>query len=142
MKKQTQELIEMMKSASSYGEYREANRGELSQSFVRIDEALSELLNGKGLKKPDVIKASGLETHYGYQIFSGVKTPTRDKVLAICIGMKLSAEETQQLLKVTGYPQLYGKNERDNAILFGLTKGIGHDDVNILLYDLGLAPLE
>ena len=34
--------------------------------------------------------------------------------------------------------QLYGKNERDNAILFGLTKMISVIDMNNILFDLGL----
>ncbi|MCQ2354018.1 MAG: hypothetical protein MJ102_02815 [Clostridia bacterium] len=138
MKKTTQELIDMMKKSDDYCEYREANREELSQSFMKIDRVLAVLLNDKCLKKSDVIAQSGIEVHYAYQIFSGAKVPSRDKVVMLCFGFKLSAEESQQLLKITGYPQLYGKNERDNAILFGLTKGIGIIDMNNLLYDLNL----
>ncbi len=138
MKKTTQQLIDMMKSCNDYNEYKEANQEELSQSFMKIDRALSVILNDKKAKKSDVIAKSGIEVHYAYQIFSGAKAPTRDKVVMLCFGLSLTVNESQQLLKITGYPQLYGKNERDNAILFGLTKQISVIDMNNMLYDLNL----
>ncbi len=136
MNRTTQELIEMMKNSNDYGKYKETAQEELSRTFMKIDHALSAILKEKGAKKADVIARSGIEIHYAYQIFSGAKTPTRDKVIMLCFGLGLSADETQRLLKITGYPQLYGKNERDNAILFGLTKRISIIDMNEILYDL------
>ena len=138
VKKSTEELIAMMKNTADYGEYREANREELTRDFMKIDRALAALLAEKQKKKSTVIAGSGIEVHYAYQIFSGAKLPSRDKVIMLCFGFSLSAEEAQQLLKMTGYPQLYAKNERDNAILFGLTKKLGIMDMNDLLYDLNL----
>ena len=119
-----------------YEEYLTINRDEISRSFVKIDRALGTLLADKAMKKADVIARSGVEVHYAYQIFSGAKVPTRDKVLMLCFGFGLTAEETQELLKITGYPQLYSKNQRDNAILFGLTKKLTMIEMNNLLYDL------
>ena len=138
MKRTTRELLELMKNSEDYNEYRNNNKNEFTHSFMKTDIALSAILKEKGLKKSDVIARSGIETHYAYQIFSGVKTPTRDKVVMLCFGLSLSAEETQELLKITGYPQLYGRNERDNAILFGITKHISIIEMNNLLYDLNL----
>ncbi len=138
MKRNTQELIEMMKNSGSYDEYKQSNGEELSRSFMKIDRAFTALLVDKNMKKSEVIAQSGIEVHYAYQIFSGVKEPSRDKVLMLCFGFRLSVEEVQRLLKITGYPQLYAKNERDNAILFGLTKGLPIVDMNDLLYDLNL----
>lgn len=55
-----------------------------------------------------------------------------------CFGFELTVEEAQQLMKVTGYAQLYSKDKRDNAIMFGLTKQLSIIDVNGILYDLNL----
>lgn len=142
MKKTTQELIEIMKSSNDYSVYLESNSDAITPNLITISQALTTLLKDKKLVKADVIAQSGIEIHYAYQILSGIKTPTRDKVIMFCIGMKLTVEETQQLLKTTGYPQLYGKSERDNAILFGLTKMLSLIDLNALLYDLHLDILE
>lgn len=141
MKKTTQELLDMMKGSKNYEDYLNTNRDELSQVLMKIDRALCVLLADKNVKKSDVIAKSGLEIHYAYQIFSGSKIPTRDKVIMLCFGYPLSPDETQKLLKITGYAQLYGKYMRDNAILFGLTKELSIVEVNGMLYELGLALL-
>lgn len=138
MKKSTQELIDLMKSSTDYSDYKNSNYEELSKSCMKINKALNLLISDKGLKKSDVIAKSGIEVHYAYQILSGSKIPTRDKVVMLCFGLDLTVDETQNLLKITGYPQLYGKNERDNAILFGITKKMNMIDMNNLLYDLNL----
>lgn len=138
MEKSTQELLEMMKNSRSYQEYLKNAREEVGREHMKIDRALNALLTEKKLSKAEVIASSGIENHYAYQIFSGIKTPTRDKVLMLCIGFGLTVEETQKLLKVTGYAQLYSRNERDNVILFGLTKSLSIIDINGLLYELEL----
>ncbi len=142
MDKQTTDLLDLMKNARNYETYLQSLPEGLPKSFMKIDRALSSLLVEKKLKKSDVIAGSGIEIHYAYQIFSGVKTPTRDKVIMLCIGMKLSEEETQRLLKISGYPLLYAKNGRDNVLLFGLMQKKTLIDINALLYDNGFDILE
>ena len=83
---------------------------------------MSELIEVKKLKKPSIISKSGLERSYAYQIFAGKKIPSRDKLLVLAFGMKLTFDEVQQLLKVNGYAQLYPKNKRDSIIIFALYK--------------------
>ena len=141
MKKTTQELLNLMKSSCSYSEYLSQHKADIGHEHMKIGRALNALLAEKNLTRAEVIARSGIEVHYAYQIFSGQKTPTRDKVLMLCIGFGLDAEEAQRILKITGYAQLYGKEERDNAILFGLTKHLSVIDVNELLYEMHLALL-
>ena len=75
-----------------------------------IDSALSnylnQLLEEKSLKKSTVIKNSELNEIYGYQIFSGKRIPSRDKLISISFGLELSLEETQTLLKYAGFAPL------------------------------------
>ena len=142
MKKTTQELLQLMQSECDYNSYLDRNRESLKGSTMRIDRALNVMLAEKHLKRADVIQKSGIEKHYAYQIFSGTKKPTRDKVLELCFGMDLTIEETQDLLKITGYAQLYSKDPRDNAILFGLLHHRSVLDMNITLADLDLPIME
>lgn len=142
MKKTTQELLDLMKSGRDYNEYLAVNRESIGQEHMKIDRALNLLLAQRGAIKADVIAKAGIENHYAYQIFSGTRIPTRDKVVMLCIGFGLTVEETQKLLKVTGYAQLYAKDERDNVILFGITRKLTMIDINELLYELGLNLLE
>ena len=138
MKKSTAELLDLMKNSRSYDEYYAACKDEIGQGLMKIDRVLHALLLEKRVSKAEVIARSGLETHYAYQIFSGVKKPTRDKVLMLGVGLGLSVEEMQRTLKITGYAQLYCKEERDNAILFGFTKRLSILDINDLLFELQL----
>ena len=142
MKKTTQELLELMKSSRDYHEYLAQYKEDIGKDHMKIDRALNALLAEKKAIKAEVIVKSEIENHYAYQIFSGVKTPTRDKVLMLCVGFGLTVEETQQLLKITGYAQLYSKEERDNVILFGLTKHLSIIDINDLLYEMNYGILE
>lgn len=136
MDRTTDELLKLMKSADSYDKYHEDNKH--SFKYMKPNRALNALLESKTLKKSEVIAASGLETHYAYQIFSGVKTPSRDKVIMLCFGMKLSFEETQDLLKISGFKTLYAKDERDNALIFGFLHSLSVIEMNSLLYELKL----
>lgn len=138
MAKSTEELLKLMKSSKDYQSYKQKTEEHLEREAIKVDRALSIKLEEKNLKKATVISRSGLESHYAYQIFNGTKTPGRDKVIMLCLGMGLDVEETQQLLLVTGYAQLYARNERDNAILFALSKSLSVVDLNSLLYELDL----
>lgn len=136
MDKTTKELLEQLKHSSTYEEFAKENNPAFSK--MKISSALNSIISEKGLKKSEVIAKSGIEVHYAYQIFSGTKTPSRDKVFMLCIGMKLNFEEVNRLLRITGYAELYVKNERDNVLIFGLMKKIGVIEINSLLYELGL----
>jgi len=142
MKRSSQELLELMKSSNDYNEYMIKSKEDVNKGRMKISAALNSVLAEKELNKSTVIAKSGIENHYAYQIFSGVKNPTRDKVLMLSVGLGLDGEETQRLLKVTGYAQLYVKDERDGIILFGLTKRLTVIEINDLLYDMGHAILE
>ena len=137
MKKSTQELLELMKNTHDYNDYLKENKESISANLMKPCIALNSLITDKKLKKSEVISLSGIETHYAYQIFSGVKTPSRDKMIMLGVGMKLSTDEMQNLLKITGFPLLYSKQQRDNAILFGISKCLTIIDLNNLLYEIG-----
>lgn len=98
---------------------------------------LDMLLREKGLRKADVVRDSGLDRKYLYQIFSGEKTPSRDKLIALAFGLHLTDEEAQTMLKVSGNRELYVRDERDTIILFALQKKMNISEVNGLLFDHG-----
>ena len=127
-------LLEVLQSKNSYEEVVDAD-----PSFINatLSEYLHELIEAKDLKKAEVILLSGLERTYAYQIFSGKKTPARDKLLALAIGMKLTFDEVQHLLKVNGYAQLYPKHKRDNVIIFAFYKGQSMWELNDNLFTMG-----
>jgi len=103
---------------------------------VTFKTFLEHLLETKALKKPDVIKASGIGESYAYQIFSGKKNPSRDKLLALAVGMRLTIDECRRFLYLAGVNQLNPKNRRDAAILLGVQKGASVFVINDTLAEL------
>lgn len=138
MRKTTGELLETLKS-SSLKAYLRDNKDELSDN--PIAEYLSLAMEEKGLKKSDVIKSSGIQTNYAYQIFSGLKLPSRDKLICLCFGMALSFDEAQALLKYSGFAPLYPRNKRDSVIIFALQNKKSVIDCNLLLDEYNLSPI-
>lgn len=137
--KNTEDLLKELSQADNINDFLKDN--EDSFADVTLSEYLTGLLEEKGLTKADVIKRSELSDIYAYQIFSGVKKPTRDKVLCIAFGMELSVAETQQLLKSCGLPFLYAKHKRDSIILFAIGKNLSVIEANELLYNSDEATL-
>lgn len=133
MKKSTGELLDILRNTQNIDTYIENEK----ENFVAEDltARLEKLLSEKALSKSDCIKASGLDRTYAYQIFSGIKKPSRDKLLALFFAMKLTEEEVQTLLKHSGYTPLYPRVPRDGVLLFALNHQYSVDDVNGLLFE-------
>lgn len=94
---------------------------------------LETLLTEKNLLKSNVILHSQLDRTYAYQIFNGTRKGTRDKMLALCISMKLTLLETNRVLTLNGNNILYAKNKRDAIIIYCLNQHASLYDVNMLL---------
>ena len=62
-----------------------------------------------------------------------LKTPSRDKLIAIAFGMHLSGDETQKMLKISGNRELYARDARDAIILFCLQRKMVIYEANDLL---------
>lgn len=134
MKKSTDELLNILKHTPDLNTYF-INEDESISSYT-LPDYLNRLCMEKNISPAECIRASGLDRTYAYQIFSGSKTPSRDKVLALCFGFGLSFEEIQSLLKSTGYPILYAKNERDSVIIFALQRNFSLTNLNELLFGM------
>ncbi len=135
----TEKLLEELKNCDDFKKFCEMHNASIERK--NLSDYLTELIEKKGIKKSEAIRASELNGIYAYQIFSGVRIPERKKLLSITIGMGLSLEETQQLLKVSGYAPLYVKNEFDCTIIYGICKSLSIIDINSILYENNLETL-
>lgn len=133
--KNTDELLKELSETSNITDY--ISNNEINFADFSLSEYLKKLLDEKQLTKAEVIRKSELSEIYAYQIFSGLKSPNRDKVLCLAFGMGLTVAETQQLLKSCNIPFLYAKHKRDSIIIFALNKRLSVVEANELLYDIG-----
>lgn len=137
--KTTEELKHEIKAATDIEDYLKSNRENLLRGS--LPGHLNLLLSRKGINKADVVRGSLLSRAYVYQIFSGEKTPSRDKLIAIAFGLGLSDEETQTVLKLSRNRELYARDERDAVILFALQRGQSIFEANNLLFEHGFPVL-
>lgn len=137
--KTTDELNHEIKAATDIEDYLSENKEHMLSHC--LSDHLNMLLSQKGMSKADVVRGSLLDRAYVYQIFSGEKTPSRDKLIAIAFGLCLSDEETQKMLKLSGNRELYSRDKRDTLILFSIQRKKTIFDTNELLFSHSLPVL-
>ena len=134
-KKTTSHLENELKNSTSLDTFLEKHQDELSD--CSLSDQLGKLLRKKGLSKAEVVRECNLNEVYAYQILSGVRRPSRDKLLCLCFAMKATLAETQSLLKESGFAPLYVRSHRDSIIIFAITHGHTLLQLNTDLYDHG-----
>lgn len=88
-----------------------------------VPSYLQQLLDERGLKRSQVVRDAGLNATHGYQIFTGQRGASRDKLLQLALTMKLTLRETNRLLRAGGHSELYCKCRRDAIIIFCISHG-------------------
>lgn len=138
--KSTDELTHEIQEAGDIISYFEHNREEMQ--INSFSEYLEQWLAKKQVTRAEVVRWSNLNKAYVYQIFSGKKYPSRDKVIALAFGLHLTAQEAQTLLKQAGYRELYPRDPRDALLLFAFSKHMTILEANVLLFDHDIEVLE
>ena len=137
----TSELMHLLKAQKSVDDYLEIAKGALLE--ISLSDYLHQCVEQSGTTKAEIIQGSGLERCYAYQILNGKKEhPARDKMIRLAFGLKLNAEQTQNLLKAAGKAVLSPRNLRDRIILFVLSHGGNVISCDELLEDRGQQTLE
>ena len=139
-KKDTNILQEELRKAESLEKFEEENNFELYDQSV--SEYLNELLIKYDAKRAEIAKRANFDEGYMYQIFNGRRNAKRDKLLRLAFGFPLTLEETQKLLRIGGYSELYVRRKRDAYLMFALEKGYDVMQTNDLLYEKGIDILE
>lgn len=133
--KSTDELMNEIKQTGEIKKFIEKNEAEFTDK--PLHEMLNEIITEKKLKKSEVIKGSGLNRVYAYQILAGKKSPSRDKLIAFCFGLQLDVDETNSLLKSVGMPVLYTRNKRDSIIIYAINSRKNVFLANDVLFENG-----
>lgn len=134
-KKTTSKLEAELRKYNTLDHFLEENKQELASE--NLSAQLQNLIAAKNMSRAEVVRESNLNEVYAYQIISGVRRPSRDKLLCLCFAMKATLEETQSLLKRNGFAPLYARNERDSIIIFAIEHALTLLDLNEALYEHG-----
>lgn len=102
---------------------------------------LQKLINKKGLKNSEVYAAANISKQYFSKLLKGQVKPSKEKVLALAVGLHLNMDETIDFLRLAGYA-LSPISQTDAVVEYF----IEHEDysvmkIDIVLFDYGLDPL-
>ncbi len=130
----TRELLNRLKASKDIREFILQNEEE----FLSIPpiEYLNEALASRDMSLSDVAKNSG-RGEYVYKVFRGERKASRDVLVAIAIGMRMSIEESQLLLRISRLAPLDARSRRDSIIIYSIKEGKDIFLINDLLYELG-----
>ncbi len=139
LERNTDDLKQELMSAPDLTQFIKDNE----KYFIERDMTgyLQEIFEQKSISKSSLAKRANISEVYLHQVFAGQRNLSRNKLLCVCIGMSATPDETQNLLQKSGHAQLYAKNRRDAAIMFGLLHGMELDAINDELLDMREEPL-
>ena len=106
--KPTAALEQELSACADLRAYLKTNTGALCAPG--LPALLQQLMQSRGLSRAELLRRSGLNAIYGYQILSDKRHPGRESLLCLCFGLGLDAEQTQKLLLHAGCAQLYIKS--------------------------------
>lgn len=130
--KKTDDLRQELMNAPNIETYLQNNRIALAERSIA--ELLMEYYGKQTDTKAVLAKRSGMSEVYLHQVFSGRRKPSRDRLLCLCIGMHLTMQDTQKLLKRAAFAPLYPRSRRDSIVIYGITHHIALDEINDTLF--------
>jgi transcriptional regulator with XRE-family HTH domain len=106
---------------------------------------IAEFLDGirleKGLTKEEFSGIGGISSVYGFEIFRGAKSPSRDTLMSFALAFRMDVDTTQKMLKIGEKAELYPFIKRDALILYAITHGYTITEFNILAEERGILPI-
>lgn len=106
-----------------------------------FEKHLQKLINKKGLKNSEVYTAANISKQYFSKLLKGQVKPSKEKVLALAVGLRLNLDETVDFLRLAGYA-FSPISQTDVVVKYFII----HEDysvmkIDIALFDYGLDPL-
>ncbi len=107
-----------------------------------LHKVLINILDRSGYKVKDVINNTYIDSSYMYQIFRGVREPSRNKLIQILIFFRMPVDEINRILKIAGKSPLYMRSIRDVILIHGIEKEMSLDEIEELLAQKGMESLQ
>ncbi len=137
--KSTKKILDILNQAKNRSQLNEYIRYLYSRKDnLDLSEYILKTCKSKGYNKSDIIKNSSLHRTYGYQILNGKRSPSRDKLIKICIGNNLSLNQSNKSLTLAKLGVLYARDPRDSIIIYALNNELSIIETNFILDEYGL----
>lgn len=126
----TEDLLKELKNAKDIKGFLDSHENEfLKETPVSF---LNYIIETKKLTVAKVAAASGAG-EYVYKVFNNTRKPSRNILIAIALGMDISLEEAQLLLRISKLAILDSRDKRDSVIIYGLVNHLSVFEVDDLL---------
>lgn len=131
----TGQVLENLLNTQDFDSFLNENNENFTEDI--FCDCLCKFCESKNISKSDMVKNSGIERTYAYQIIRGDRSPTRNKVLQFAIGLGLDLDETQYLLRIAHHSGLYARIKRDAAIIFCIEHHLSYTETESMLNSIG-----
>lgn len=105
-------------------------KGIISSKMVKLNYSMEEMT-----------EIAYISRAAGYKIIKNQMRPQQDVLLRISFALRMTPEETQELLKAGHCPLLTASRERDRVIIYGLSHKLLLEEMDELLLENGLSSL-
>lgn len=136
MAKTTTELLrELRRNSVSLPDYLTNHK----DTFVNEDIKTfwENIIKSKNYSKSNIINKADFSYCYFYEVINGRKSPTKDKVVRLSLAMKMTVDECQQALKISGRSALHPKNRRDSILIYAIEQKMTITQCNTALTENG-----
>ena len=130
--KTTDDLSQELMSQPNLDQYITENEAYFADTD--ISAFLAGIYEKCGLSKAELARRAVMSEVYLYQVFSGRRRPSRDRLLCLCFGLGAGLEEANLLLKGMGYAPVYPRLKRDAIISHGLLHHTPLTEINDKLF--------
>ena len=94
--KNTDELMHLLNETKNCAQLQTYTAALAQQAPLQsFSEYINSKMNEQNLSAAELIAASQLQRNYGYQILNGTRKPSRDKVLALCLALRLNLPDAE-----------------------------------------------
>lgn len=123
-KYQSMDIARHIKHIKTFEEFERIYTDELIDGNILLGRYLDALLKRHGFTASSVSTKIGYDASYLRKMIKNKReNPDRDILLATCVTIGATVEETQVLLRYAGVQPLYARRKRDAIIWFALLKG-------------------
>ena len=131
----TEELFQLLQNTHQLEDFLATHEEDLPS--MSTTDYISQMLLKHNISKQTALEAANLNYSLGYQILNGYRNPSRNALIRLALGIELSLDETQRLLKIAQRGELYPKNRRDAALIYCIQHRLNVIDAEILLEQVG-----
>lgn len=102
---------------------------------------LGKLIEAKGISILSIVENTNISKSYINKLRNPSEKnvrPSRYVIIDIALALDATLEETNHLLKLAQYQELYTRNQAESVIIWGMLQKLSGNEIRTMLYEKGL----